>query len=318
MRYLSVPGIERPVSQLVLGSVVFKLADQALTDALLEAWLEGGGNMVDTARLYARGESERAIGAWRACSGRRDDLLILTKGCHYDAERNRVSRSDLRDDLLASLDALQTEAIDLYLLHRDDPSVPVDEIIEWLHEQHAAGRIRAYGGSNWTAARVVAASAYARAHGRQPFVAVSNHLSLAVPNEAHYPGTVALDPDAIRWLGETGIPNFAWSALANGFFGGRYGPPPLVDREFVRRVYDSEPNRERLRRATLLADRKDLSATQISLAYVANQPFRCFAVVGPANLEELYACLAAADLPLSPAELAWLEGAGDRAVPPEP
>jgi aryl-alcohol dehydrogenase-like predicted oxidoreductase len=317
VRYLSVPGISQPVSQLALGSMVFNRAGQTLTDSMLGAWLEGGGNLVDSARIYARGESEAAMGAWLARSGRRDELLILTKGCHHDAERNRVSEPDLRDDLLASLAALQTGWIDLYVLHRDDPAVPVGEIVEWLAEHRAAGRIRAYGGSNWSTERVGAANAYARAHGLPPFAAISNHLSLAVPKEPHYPGTLALDSDDIRWLGSTGIPNFAWSAGANGFFSGHFGPPPVCQ-EFIRRVYDSECNWERFRCAARLAEQRGLTATQVALAYVLNQPFQSAAIAGPANPDELTACLAATEVSLSPADLTWLEGAGDPASSPDP
>ena len=113
MRYLPVAGLGRDVSQIVLGSVALAGMDGRDARALLDAWLDLGGNMIDTARLYNRGKSETVIGEWLEASGARDRMMVLTKGCHFDADGDRVSKADLDADLERSLSALKTDYVDL-------------------------------------------------------------------------------------------------------------------------------------------------------------------------------------------------------------
>ena len=109
-----------------------------------------GGNTVDTANVYG-GRSQRARhrGLWMQARGNRDDIVIISKGCHHNADRKRVTPYDLAADIADSLARLRTDYVDIYMLHRDDPSLPVGPIVEALNEHYAAGRIRAFGGSNW-------------------------------------------------------------------------------------------------------------------------------------------------------------------------
>ena len=100
-------------------------------------------------------------------AGNRERLMILGKGCHPDENGNRLTAEALRLDVEQSLEALQTDHMELYLLHRDDPEVPVGEVVDWLHEQRATGTIGAFGGSNWAVDRVRAANAYAAGRGYQ-------------------------------------------------------------------------------------------------------------------------------------------------------
>jgi aryl-alcohol dehydrogenase-like predicted oxidoreductase len=229
----------RPVSRLVLGTIVVERD-------VLDAWVELGGNIVDTAHVYADGDSERALGAWFADRPEvRDELVVLTKGAHPDGDRRRVTPADIAVDLAESTERLG-RGVDLYLLHRDDPSLPVGPLVECLNEHRAAGRLRAFGVSNWTCARIDEANAYAAAHGLEGFCCNSPQLSLARQNEEHWPGTMAADEDVRAWHERTQMPMFAWSAQARGFFAGH-------DSDSAVRVYDNEDNRDRRRRAASLA-----------------------------------------------------------------
>ena len=115
------------------------------------------------------------------------------KGAHHDHNGPRVTKEAIRRDLLTSLERLRTDYVELYALHRDDPSVPVGEIIEALNEHIEAGRIGAIGGSNWTWQRPHAANDYAASHGLTGFTFSSPNLSLAKANEPFWEGCVSAD-----------------------------------------------------------------------------------------------------------------------------
>jgi len=287
--------------------MVFSLEALELTYDLIETWLELGGTIIDTAHVYSGGNSERAMGRWFQERGRREDVLVLTKGAHHNADRRRVTPEDITCDLRDSLARLKTDTIDLYLLHRDDPEVPVGPIVEALEEHRRAGRIRAYGGSNWSTARLEEANAYARAHGLQGFTASSPNLSLAVQNEPVWADCLsASDPASRGWYERTRMPLFAWSSQAGGFFTGLYSPENVENEDMVR-VYYNEGNWERLRRATELGRKRGgYTANQVALAWVLHQPFPVFALIGPHSVDELRSSVAALELELSPDEVRWL------------
>ncbi len=283
----------RPVSRLVLGTIL-------VAEDVLDEWVRLGGNIIDTARVYGDGASEEAVGAWLADRPAvRDELVLLTKGAHPDGDVRRVTPADIAADLDASTAALGRR-IDIYLLHRDDPELPVGPIIECLNEHRAAGRLRAFGASNWTCARIDEANAYAAAHGLEGFTCNSPQLSLARQNEEHWPGTMAATDDVRAWHERTQMPLFAWSAQARGFFAGH-------DSESAMRVYDNADNRERRRRAEELAGRLGCTANQVALAWVLAQPFPVYAVIGPRTVEQLREAVGALDVSLTEDELLRLD-----------
>jgi aryl-alcohol dehydrogenase-like predicted oxidoreductase len=283
----------RPVSRLVLGTMV------VATD-VLDAWVEMGGNIVDTAHVYGDGESERALGAWLADRPAvRDELIVLTKGAHPDGDRKRVTPEDIAADLQQSTERLG-RGVDLYLLHRDDPDLPVGPMIECLNEHRRAGRLRAFGVSNWTSARIDEANAYAAAHGLEGFCCNSPQLSLARQNEEHWPGTMPATNEVRAWHDRTQMPMFAWSAQARGFFAGH-------DSESAVRVYDNADNRERRRRAAEIGERVGCTANQVALAWVLAQPYPVYAVIGPRTVEQLHEAVGALDVSLTDDEVRWLD-----------
>lgn len=327
MRYGSIPGVQQRVSRLVLGSMVFSTETQALTDALLDRWVEVGGTAVDTARVYARGTSEEAFGNWLRSRGCRDEVVVIGKGAHHDSQtfERRVNPAAIREDVQASLRSMQLDRMDIYILHKDDEDAPVGPVVAALNEEAAAGRIGAFGGSSWTHQRIAEANAYAEAHGLRPFTVSSPNLALAVPNEPMWVGCVSLsgDREALDWYAQNQMPVFAWSSQARGFFSGRYTPeqagelaaklprfedqpPPERDRLNVYRTYFSEANWERYRRAEELAKQKGCTLQQITLAWVLHQPLNVYALIGPATVDELDNSLGALDVTLTEDEVAWL------------
>lgn len=147
MTYGTLPGIEQRISRLIMGTMVCSQDNMPYVRELLDHFVSVGGNCLDTARVYG---TEGAIGQWLTGRGRRDDIVLIAKGCHHDASGPRVNPQGIAEDLQTSLDLLQTDYVDLYLLHRDDPNYPVGPIVEALNAHQQAGRIKAFGGSNST------------------------------------------------------------------------------------------------------------------------------------------------------------------------
>lgn len=312
MEYITIPGLRKPVSRLMKGTDYFQHDSYEKAAANLDAFLAIGGNSLDTAHIYCGGQSEEVIGRYMKERGNRDQLVILTKGAHHDAQGPRVNPEAIRHDLNLSFERLQTDYIDMYALHRDDPSVPVGPIVEALNEPLRAGTVGAIGVSNWTWDRIQEANDYAAANGLTGFAFSSPNLSLAKPNEPYWAGCVSADAETCAWHERTQMPLFSWSSQARGFFTGRFSPDVRDNPDLVR-VFYSDGNWERLARAKRLAAEKGVTMIQIALAYVLNQPFPTCALIGAQSLEELRSCDEGSRVRLTPEELAWLDLSADRA-----
>ena len=315
MRYGKVQGINKPVSRLVQGTLAARETGEEGTFQLLDEVHALGCNVLDTGRIYGD-INEMTAGKWVNSRGLRDEIVMIGKGAHHSRERKRVTPEDITDDIHTSLDRFGFDYIDLYLLHRDDPSVPVGPIVEVLNEHHKAGKILAFGGSNWTHERIAEANAYAKEHNLVPFVASSPNYSLAEQFKPPWADCITISGPqgeaARQWYAETQMPVFAWSSLAGGFFSGRFRRDNLEEMKegydkLAAESYGYEPNFERLDRVRTLAEEKGLSIPQIAMAYVMSQPLNIFALVGCRNKAEFEANAVAADLKLTDNELAWLD-----------
>jgi aryl-alcohol dehydrogenase-like predicted oxidoreductase len=321
----SIPGVPVALARLVLGTDALAAPGREADAApLLDAAFARGVNAFDTAHLYGDGAAERALGAWVEARGVRDRVVLITKGGHAEgppgAERSTLNRAEVGRQLAESLDRLRTSTVDLYLLHRDDPAVPAAELVELAAEHVAAGRTRAIGVSNWSLDRILAANAHAAARGLPRFVVTSPYFGLAVPRRAPFPGAVSLAGadarDERRRCAREGIAVLAWSCRAKGWFAGRWAaaPPPADDLlgTYVHDLFATPANEARRQRAARLAARRGCTADQVAIAYVLRQPLEIFAAFATARAERLDAIVAAAAIPLTSAELTWLEeGAGD-------
>jgi aryl-alcohol dehydrogenase-like predicted oxidoreductase len=285
VRYRRLEGIDREISTIVMGTV-------RPEPALWHAYLAAGGNCFDTARHYGD-ESEGELGRFLEREGARDSVVLVGKAAHPPACRPEA----VRPQLDRSLELLRTDRVDLLLLHRDDPAVPVGEFVDALDAEVRAGRARAAGVSNWSGERFEAFNADAAGRGRARAVVVSNQLSLAEMHEPVWARCVRADPE---WHERTQTPLLAWSAQGRGFFSGR------EEDEEMRRSWLSAANLERRRRAGELAARVGAAPVSVAVAWLLARPFPTWAAIGPHDGAELEACLAAPELELDPEDLRLL------------
>ncbi|MDQ3328170.1 MAG: aldo/keto reductase, partial [Chloroflexota bacterium] len=173
MKYGKIEGIDKPVSRLVMG--VDNQRTMPMLAVMLDDFFERGGNTFDTAYIYGGGALERLLGQWVQNRGLRDQVVILDKGAHTP----NCTPEYVTKQLLESLDRLQMEYVDIYMLHRDNLEYPASAFVDVLNDHHRAGRIRVFGGSNWSIQRVEEANNYAAQNGLQGFSAMSNNFSLA-------------------------------------------------------------------------------------------------------------------------------------------
>ena len=306
MKMLSIDGLAKPVSQLIMGSDYFSPEVYELVCNNLDSFTDIGGNTIDTAFIYCGGKSEQAIGMWMEERGNRDQIRVWTKGGHPNQHGPQVNRVAARAELETSLERLRTDYIDLYALHRDAPDVEVGAILEMLNELVEEGKIHAFGGSNWTWQRLEEANAYAELHGLRGFSFSSPNLSLAKAQEPYWTDCISADDETLSWHKRVGLPIMSWSSQARGFFTGRFTRDDRSNEDLVR-VFYNDANWERYDRAAQLADKKGVTTIQIALAYVLNQPFPTAAIIGPQNRAEMESCKDAAAIVLTPEEVAWLD-----------
>lgn len=307
MKYIEINGLPKQVSQLILGTDYYRPDNINDVAHILDEFVRIGGNTLDTAYVYSGGQSEVAIGLWMQERGNRDDIVVLTKGAHTDPNGNsRVNKAAIYEELMTSLERLQTDYIDLYALHRDDETVPVGEIITIMNEHVEQGKIRAFGASNWTYERIQAANDFAQNHGLIGFSFNSPNLSLAKAKEPYWPNCVSADEATVEWHDRSQLPLLSWSSQARGFFSGLYTPDDLSNEDLVR-VFYNDANWGRYERAEQLGEEKGYSTIQIALAYVLNQTYPTSAIIGPRSIAELADSHEAMKIKLTEQEMHWLE-----------
>jgi aryl-alcohol dehydrogenase-like predicted oxidoreductase len=234
--------------------------------------------------------------------GNRDEVVVIGKGAHTP----HCDPESITRQLTESLERLQTDHVDLYLMHRDNEEIPVGEFVDVLDEHFKAGRITAYGGSNWSIERFDEANAYAEANGKQPFTLLSNHLSLARAYDIPWAGCRHVaDDESQKWLRERQVALFPWSSQARGFFTGRAKPEDRSDEDMVRWFYSDE-NFRRLDRARELAVAHGVEPTAIALAWLLHQPYPVFPLIGPLHVSETRTSTPGLSVTLTDEEMAYL------------
>jgi aryl-alcohol dehydrogenase-like predicted oxidoreductase len=303
MKTTFLPNLNREASRIGLGCMQLHPEREAETSGLIEMYRGFGGNVFDTAEVYGGGQSEHALGNYFRTHGGRNEVIIITKGC----VNSKLVRPDyIRSAIDRSLERLKMDCVDLYLLHRDDPTVPVKELVDVLAEAVRAQKIRSFGCSNWTVARIDEANRYALASGVPTLAASSPHLALAVPREPWWAGCNHATRDDIAYYTKTKLPVLAWSAQCRGFF----SKDPITDMAYmaeVIRVYYTKENLARRERLMKLAEERRVDAAALAVSYVTSLPFTTIALVGPQSISDLARSLSTIDLELSTKEIAWLE-----------
>lgn len=279
------------VGRIVLGGA--ELRDDDVSAGLLDHYVQRGGRALDLGNVYAGGESERAVGRWLGRGHR--DVTLYVKGCHPP----RCAPELVADEVETARANLGIDTLDVFILHRDDPEVPVEAWAESLVEEVEHGHIRAFGVSNWTVERFRELEA-ALGDDRADLTVFSNHFSLGTMVTAPWPGCLAMTKGELGELASGRTLVLAWASLAAGYFAGRGTPD-----------WESPQNEARRARAETLAAERGTSATAVALAYVLEQPPHVLPVVGTRSAERLEELIGAASLELSADEVAWLEN-GDR------
>jgi aryl-alcohol dehydrogenase-like predicted oxidoreductase len=284
---------------------------------LYNLYREAGGNFFDTAHYYACwkpngiGASERSLGQCLRKYGDRDKVVILTKGGlpdqgdSYPRPNDCLTPSVIASDISESLERLQIEKVDVYMLHRDDIRHPVSEIIETLNAEVARGRIRYLGASNWSTARIAEANIYATSKGLQGFVISSPQWNLGKQN--HPPvrpdrsidyTCVQLNDDDVEWYRDNKFPVMPWTPTAYGYFAGSTS----INAQSFENLISSQ-RRERARK---LAGKLGYTTNQIALAYLLSHDFPVFPILGTTSPEHLTDSMDAAKLSLTPEQRDWL------------
>jgi aryl-alcohol dehydrogenase-like predicted oxidoreductase len=220
-----------------------------------------------------------------------------------------LSRDDVFTDLEESLQSLQTDYIDLYWLHRDDESMPVGEILEYLNEAVRAGKIRYFGCSNWKLYRIYEAMQYAGQHGIDCFVGNQLLWSLAKVNPDPFDDKtlVFMDDACYELHKETQLAAIPYTSQANGFFEKLDQEKDVPLKQQLKKVFYNDENIKRLERVKEIALDLSKSITEIVLGYLTSQPFTTIPVIGCSNADQLTRSLKAGDLILDDQTVKYLK-----------
>ena len=306
---IKIADLTMPISQLVIGCD--NKDDIASGAVVWDAWMDAGGNAFDTGFVYGGGHHEKVLGEWIASRGVAKDIVTIVKGAHTPY----CLPSAIEAQLNISLERLGLNFAPIYIMHRDNPNVPVSEFVDALNRLHKAGRIGAFGGSNWSVARMKEANAYATANGLQPFTLLNNNLSLAVMERPVWDGCITSNnSETLAYLRESKITHVSWSSQARGYFLPEALRSRLPADTSPETCFGSVANAERRRRAEKLAKDYGVSPHNIATAWVLGQSFPSLALVGPRSPGEIASTLPALGLKLSPAKVAWLNLEADEIV----
>jgi aryl-alcohol dehydrogenase-like predicted oxidoreductase len=313
-RELGQTGVQ--VTPLCLGAMMFGAWGNPDHDEgirTIHAALDAGINFVDTADVYARGESEEIVG--KALKGRRDSVVLATKvhGQMHDSDPNQKgnSRRWIIQEVESSLKRLQTDWIDLYQIHRWDPATSHEETLGALTDLQRAGKIRYLGSSTFPPSQIVEAQWTAEQRGLARYVCEQPPYSILVRG---------IETEVLPTCAQYGMGVIPWSPLAGGYLSGKLrkgGSEQSHRAERMPERYDAtrpenQPKLEAVEKLVALAEQAGLSLIHLALGFVLSHPTITSAIVGPRTLEQLEGQLGGADVKLS----ADVLDAIDEIVPP--
>lgn len=306
MKYLTLSNGKK-LSKIGLGVSRFGTRVPAETaDEMLSRFLAAGGTLVDTARNYyewvenGRGKSETFLGRWMETNNCRDQIVLSTKGGVSNRQKQffiDLSRETLLSELKESLDALRTDYLDIYLLHRDEPDRPVEEIMDTLQEIADAGKCEYIGVCNWHSGRIRAANRYAENHGLLPIRMIQTWWSMAAYTDSMWddPTTTHMDQETAEYCQEHDCIAMAYTSQAKGFFQKAYAVGvEQLDPMLKHRMLTQE-NLERLEQLRTYCAETGCTATDVVLGYITSHPLKGTALVSCSSITQLEDILKSAD-----------------------
>lgn len=308
---ITIPETDLDFHPLGLGTVNAGLVwDGADADRIFDTFLDMGGSLIDTAHVYSdwvkpeRARSERVIGDWLMRSGKRNRVVLVTKGGHPDmtvdhpdTHISRMRKSDMEADLEGSLRKLRTDCIDIYFYHRDDVGQPAEELIEVMEDFRRQGKIRYYACSNWTTERMKEADRYCREKGYRGLIANQALYNLG------YRYMKPLEDDTLVYADEEmqqyhrecqGNLLMPYMGVCSGFFH-KYisGGADAVQGS----PYCTEGNLKMAERVKILCEKYNTTVTQTVLGFFGQQDFACAPLYGPKNAEQIKEAMKTFDIP---------------------
>lgn len=300
-----IPNTDLSLSPIGLGTVNAGIDwDGKDADRVIDTYIDLGGNVIDSARVYADfvhvngkvelGRSERVIGEWIQRGGRRDKVILITKGGHPtyvwptdDLHKARMTAADMRYDIELSLKTLHTDYIDIYFYHRDDRNQTVEEEIEVMEQFRKEGKIRYYGCSNWDTDRILEADKYCKEKGYRGFVADQALLNMGMKYMNPLPDdTLVYIQNELFDYHKNNLQNLAmpYMGVASGFF----HIYAVKGEEGVKNSsYCTPDNLKVAERCMELTRKYNASVSQIVLGFFGSQEFPCLPLYGPQNVEQI-------------------------------
>lgn len=297
MKYIEKKGMN--LSKIGLGTGRFgtRIQSQQAYE-MLDLFVENGGNVIDTARNYyewvekGRGKSEETIGLWMDKQKNRNNVYISTKGGVYNQGRKffvNLSRENLLEECKESLNALRTDYIDIYLLHRDEPDRPVEEIMESLQVVKENAQIRMLGVCNWSVERVKRANNYAETHGLKKLDVVQTWWSIAeyTPNMWNDPTTTWMDKEMYDYLIDNHLLGMAYTSQAKGFFQKAINEGYENISDFLKQRIVTQENMKRLQEIKKYCMDRKVSPTAVVNGYITQNDLDGVALVSCSDLHQL-------------------------------
>jgi aryl-alcohol dehydrogenase-like predicted oxidoreductase len=296
------------VSSWCLGTMHFgSRDDDTKSYALLDQYVEAGGNFLDTANMYAMwigigGESETLLGKWMKERNNRDRLVIASKvGFQYQDVPSSNAPAIIEAECEKSLKRLGIECIDIYYAHRDDRTIPLEAQLEAFDKLVRAGKVRYIGASNFKAWRLAEAEAVSTAHNWAPFCCVQQrHTYLRPRVDADFAFQTSCNDDLLEYCRERKFPLIAYSPLVGGAY--------IRDDKPMPAQYDHADSDARKAVLKQVAEELQVGANQVVLAWMISNGI--LPVTGASTHEQMSASLDAAEIVLSEGQLERLDQAG--------
>ena len=316
MKYDVIKGLDKKISKLIMGND--NQTEYESAAKLWDHWIEVGGNTFDNAHIYGNGIMEKLLGEWHTKRNITQNIVFIAKGAHTP----NCDPKSISSQLTESLERLKIDSADIYIMHRDNVNIPVDEFIDVLNDEKNKGRIKIFGGSNWTLDRFEEANNWAKKNNKQLFSILNNNLALSKMIRPLWSGCISSNNNSIlEYLEKTQTAHLSWSSQGRGYF-----LPIEVCQKIEEKItkeesswrkpgenssgplscYDSEKNRERRKRAKELSEKLNVSTQNIAGAWPLNQKFPSFALIGPRNTEEIDSSLPNLNISINNNEIKWL------------